>query len=147
MGISPVNVPHVSLIQWVHGFMKHITPQEWDVERTYLRTKFTSGEITQATRKELERYLVVLANADERISNPRYKPETEAFGIVIRHLLQVRLGEELHWRSIKVSLLAVAISLIAAGFSGWQAFEKYQENTAAKSLPTPTSTNGQAHAP
>jgi hypothetical protein len=127
--------------------MKHMTPQAWEDERTNLRTKFSSGEITQATRKELEKYLVVLANADERISNPRYKPETEAFGLVVRHLLQVRLGEELHWRSIKVSLLAVAISLVAAGFAGWQAFERHQENAATKTPPLSTGTNSPAHTP
>ena len=127
-----------------------MTLQDWDNERSNLRVRFTTGDITKAKRKELERYLVVLANANPPGGinpHPSYNIETETFATVVRHLLQVRLGEELHWRSIKVSGIAIVISLLAAGFAGWQAFEKHQENVNKEQSHISAGTNSPPHTP
>ena len=115
-------------------------PPNWAYKRACLRGKFRHGDIIQATRQELEEYLVVLANTEneEGLNMPSgYKSETEAFATVIRHLLQVRLGEELHERSHRLSVLAFRVSIAAAIFagiaviiSGWETWNHYQTNRA-----------------
>jgi hypothetical protein len=114
-----------------------MTTPDWSSERSIIRKRFASGDIVKSTRKELEWYLVVLVNSRE--APPRFDQEThentiEAFAVVIRHLLQVRLGEELHWRSIKVSVIAVLISLVAAGFAGFDLWEKYERPSIDQSI-------------
>jgi hypothetical protein len=96
--------------------------QSWNDKRIYLRAFFMDGSIKHSTRKELEEFLVVLANAtpaDSRREDDR--AEMEKHAVVIRHLLQVRLGEELHWRSIRLSVLAIVVSALAAFGTIWQA--------------------------
>jgi hypothetical protein len=111
--------------------------QSWNDRRIYLRAFFMDGSIKQATRRELEEFLVVLANAtpaDSRREDDR--AEMEKHAVVIRHLLQVRLGEELHWRSIWLSVLAIVISALAALGTIWQAFHhSTPHNTAPLSVP------------
>ena len=99
---------------------------EWQAERTYLREKFSSGDITKATRKELERYLVVLANATPNGYAPGYREEADRFAVVIRHLLQIRLGEELHEKSHRISVLAFVVAIAAAAFAGFEAWNVYK---------------------
>jgi len=88
--------------------------QSWNDKRIYLRAFFMDGSIKHSTRKELEEFLVVLAMAtpaDSRREDDR--AEMERHAVVIRHLLQVRLGEELHWRSIYLAIFALIISALA----------------------------------
>jgi hypothetical protein len=82
--------------------------ESWTAERTKLRGYFTRGEIIQASRKDLEKYMVVLANTAEILPE-----EVEPYRDVVRHLLQVRIGEELHEKSKFLSIWA----LIVAGLS------------------------------
>jgi hypothetical protein len=85
----------------------------WADERNALRMKFTGGTIINATRKELEWNLVVLANSRwlPGCEKVKHEAETDAFSIVTRHLLQVRLGEELHKESHELSVKSHQISL------------------------------------
>ena len=52
-----------------------------------------------------------------------FNAEMERQAVVVRHLLQVRLGEELHRRSIKMSAIAIVVSFVAVGFAGLQTLE------------------------
>lgn len=111
-----------------------MTVPNWGQERSKLRELFTNGDITKAKRKELERYLVVLANsrAPADYSVPDFFQETKAFATVVRHLLQVRLGEELHEKSHRTSVLALAVAIAAAAFAGceaWNVYETRQQTT------------------
>lgn len=83
-----------------------MTPNDWEKERSDLRIKFSTGDITKATRPELERYLVVLANSRAPAGltpDAIYTPETEAFAAVVRHILQVRLSEEAEKTATKMA--------------------------------------------
>src|ERR1035438_8808231 len=96
-----------------------MTLDKWNAERAKLRTAFSKGEIVNASRQELEWYLFVLANtphdprfiaaADSR--QIEHRRETKAFSIIIRHLLIVQLGEELHAKSHKISCLALWVAI------------------------------------
>jgi hypothetical protein len=103
-----MNVPNWESLSWVD-------------RRAHLRGAFRLGKITSSTRKDLEEYLVVLANTTEGGKmDPR--EETERFATVVRHLLQVRVSEELHERSRRLSFWALGISGAALLASAWQAW-------------------------
>lgn len=102
--------------------------QAWTLERQTLRGRFEMGTIIKADRKELEWYLLVLANSRVPTSYAvaDFFKETEVFGIVIRQLLEVRLGEELHDKSHKISMesnktsaRSFWVSIAAAVFAGF----------------------------
>jgi hypothetical protein len=88
-----------------------MTPDKWNNERTNLKTAFANGEIVNASRQELERYLVVLANTprdpgDFFASSPlqiQHASETKVFSAIIRHLLTIRLGQELLGKSHEIA--------------------------------------------
>ena len=85
------------------------TTIDWKVKRVYLRSKFTTGVIADCSRKELEEYLVILANEpDVVIPN-----ENESFALVISHLLKVRIWQELHRRTERIAIAAFLISVAA----------------------------------
>jgi hypothetical protein len=90
----------------------------------YLRGFFRIGHIKHATRKELEDFLVLLA-ITPFTDNPKAMGETERYASVVQHLLQVRISEELHWRSFWVSIFAISISILALVVS---AYEKYKSS-------------------
>ena len=93
----------------------------WSKERANLRARFAAGDITIAKPKELEWYLVVLANSrwttDMPGNQPLHKEETETYATIIRHLLMIRLGEELHAKSHKISVWALVVATGAAVFA------------------------------
>jgi hypothetical protein len=74
--------------------MDSVKQQKWDGERVMLRSRFVNGDITKATRAELETYLVVLANTGNANKIVGWD-ETEVVSDVVRHMLQVRIAEEL----------------------------------------------------
>ena len=118
--------------------------QSWNDKRIYLRSFFMDGSIKHSTRSELEEFLVVLAMAtpaDSRREDDR--AEMERHAVVIRHLLQVRLGEELHWRSFRLSVIAIVVSALAAVGTIWQAFH----HTKSASIPPPVAQLSQPPAP
>jgi len=77
--------------------------------RVYLRSMFRMGTITQASQKDLERALVILAHAQDR--NESEKHETESFRATVTQLLQVRVSEKLSHRASLLSRAAIAVSL------------------------------------
>jgi hypothetical protein len=120
----------------------------WDNERTELRMCFTRGDIARRSRADLEWALVVLANSlwgGDPKRQDYHKSETEAFSDVIRHLLAIRLGEELHAKShrvgvraLKVAYGSAAIALVSAVFSGllwWTDFRKPDSAIPARAVP------------
>jgi hypothetical protein len=111
----------------------------WENKRIYLQGVFTRGEILESTRQELEVFLVVLANANPAaFSKELDMALMEKQAIVIRHLLQIRLGEELHWRSYWVSILAIVLSFLALIVSSVDMWHKYAQP--AKATPQTLST-------
>jgi hypothetical protein len=91
---------------------------DWTIKRQYLKSIFTQKDIANASRQNLEEFLIVLANTIHA-GDARYKEETECFASVVRHLLQVCIEEELHQRSVRVSWFAIGISILALALSGW----------------------------
>jgi hypothetical protein len=85
--------------------------KSWDIKNTYLHSLFRTGEITQASRKDLEEYLVVLAHADDK-ADP-YPKQTPHFRAVVGQLLHIRISEELHWRSMVAACVSIVISALA----------------------------------
>ena len=113
---SSVQIVIVSHPRWAHSQFA-MTATNWNEERTKLRTRFSNGDIIKATRKELEEYLIVLANSlwpEEAGRRAAHEAETEAFSIVLRHLLAIRLGEELHQRSHRISVWALFVAIGSA---------------------------------
>jgi hypothetical protein len=112
---------------------------DWHQERDELSKRFWSGEIVKATRKELERYLIVLANTNNPhsilVDRESYKEISDSYAIIVRHLLQIRLGEELHTRSHRIAIAALVVSVLAAGFAGFDTFLGNQK--AYVTLPSP----------
>src|ERR1051326_4382398 len=89
----------------------------WEAEHTKLRLIFKEKKIVSASRRELEHYLIVLANT-RRTGDQNWQADTECFATVVRHLLQIRISEELHWRSMVaagVSALLAALSVSEIG--------------------------------
>lgn len=79
----------------------------------YLRAFFSKGDVKRATRQELEDYMVLLA-ITPFTDNPKAHEEAERFTSVVQHLLQVRISEELHRRSYRLSVAAIIVSALAA---------------------------------
>jgi len=90
--------------------------------RIYLRSFFMDGSIKSAFRSELEEFMVVLAMCPGREQHHADLEETERFAIVIQHLLQVGISEELHRRSYRLDISAIIISALAALASIIQVF-------------------------
>src|SRR5947207_2618361 len=95
---------------------------QWDklpVEdrRVNLRGFFKNGDIKRAKRHELEDFLVLLA-ITPFTDHPADKEETERYVSVVQHLLQVRISEELHWRSMVAAGIAAVISALALLVAG-----------------------------
>lgn len=85
---------------------------DWAIERTRLQAPFRTGDITKASRKELEWALVVLAHADDKPD--AYAKQTPHFRAVVGQLLHIRISEQLHWRSMWMSFAALVVSIVVA---------------------------------
>ena len=100
---------------------------DWNSERIQLALRFSKGDITSAKRKELERYMVVLANTPQfpgafgpnDINQTRHERDTEAYATIIRHLLAICLGEELHHKSHTISVWALGFAILSFFVSVW----------------------------
>jgi hypothetical protein len=87
--------------------------QQWDIKYAELKAKFNDGSIVQHKRKELEQDLIILAMSNITKTEPQDIRANEAFKDVVVNLLQVRIGEELHESSRKISILALVVSVLA----------------------------------
>jgi hypothetical protein len=101
---------------------------DWTIKRQYLKSIFTQKDIANASRQNLEEFLIVLANTIHA-GDARYKEETECFASVVRHLLQVCIEEELHQRSVRVSWFAIGISILALLLSGWHEWRSFDSGS------------------
>jgi hypothetical protein len=115
---------------------------DWSNERCRLCLRFSMGDIAKATRKELEWYLIVLGNSrwlpggSDR-DQVNHKAETEAFSDIIRHMLMIRLGEELHEKSHRISVLALVVAVAAAVFAGLLWLADVQKHAPPAAPPVP----------
>ena len=89
----------------------------WPDQRVYLRAFFIQGTVASASRKELEWFLIILANTNDQ----KHEEESENYKSTITQLLQVRINEELHGRTVLWAKVAVVISALAAAGTIWQA--------------------------
>jgi len=68
---------------------------DWNAERAKLKERFAAGEIGTATCEELERYLIVLVcSTTPDLSPTQHDFENEAFGEIIKKLLETRMMEK-----------------------------------------------------
>ena len=88
----------------------------WGKEFMKLNGKFQTGQIINATREELEHYLVVLANGGSSLKDP----DIQAYMIVIRELIQLRVTKEAadkssesNKKSRRIAWFAVVISALS----------------------------------
>src|ERR1035438_10515336 len=92
--------------------------QSWSEKHSNLvNNVFNTGEINKASRAQLEEYLVILCNVEDS-DFPNPKARNERYALVVSHLLNVRISEELHrvserrsWCAIGISILAVVVSV------------------------------------
>ena len=89
---------------------------EWIPEHDALNKAFMTGEILTAGRRELERHL--LTTAEVKILSEQNQERNRRRADTIRHLLQVRVSEQIARRSYLVSLLALIISVVAVTLAG-----------------------------
>jgi hypothetical protein len=92
--------------------------QDWTVQHSNLVNVFKTGEITKARLAQLEDYLVVLCNVEDS-KLPDIKAQNERYALVVRHLLSVRISEDLHrasewgsWLAIWISVAAILVSAV-----------------------------------
>jgi hypothetical protein len=97
--------------------------KKWNEECAELRRVFFYEDVTKLNSAQLGRYLVVLANAKgppSMIWEEGYVAYNEHLAIVVRQLLQVKLGEELHFRVVfwmKITASVAGASLVLGLFN------------------------------
>lgn len=79
---------------------------------------FKNGSIAGADRKELEQYLVAIANA--RIQSPTNQETANQRAETIRMLLTAKQSEELHGQTQSVARAALYVALAALAMSAIQ---------------------------
>jgi hypothetical protein len=89
------------------GMKQETQLQNWDELMNTLRGHFKLGSVLGLDRKDLERFLLVAANA----KNPAGPEESERFAVVIRLLLQGQTSKELHCQTMWMGSIAIAISI------------------------------------
>ena len=85
----------------------------------YLRGFIKMRHIKSVTTDELVEFLVLLANTPFT-NDAAAKEEVERYTSLVQHLLQVRLTESLHRRSMIAAVLALVISALAL-VASWRA--------------------------
>jgi len=89
-----------------------INPQHEQIaELGEINSAFQTWSVLTAPRKQLERWLVTLCTV--RMEHPKNDEHNHLRADAIKHLLQVRVTERLHWRSLLVSIAALVISIFA----------------------------------
>jgi hypothetical protein len=106
---------------------------DWIPEHDALNKAFMTGEILTAGRRELERHL--LTTAEVKISGEPNQERNKRRADTIRHLLQVRITEQVARRSFLISLAALIVSVIAVMFAGMKLWQESQPATSAASPP------------
>jgi hypothetical protein len=94
------------------------TEVEWVKRHDEVNKAFATDAIATEPRHRLERYLVTLAQV--KMASDENQAWNNRRADVIRHLLQVRISEELHRRSWRVSIAALIVSICALVVTIWQ---------------------------
>ena len=84
-----------------------------------VRAAFDHGTVLNASKDELEQLL--LAIGSQRIEHPANQARAAEMGETMRQLLAVRQSQEMHSQALRVSKVALWVSLVALAFSLIQA--------------------------
>lgn len=87
------------------------TEDKWIARHDEVHAAFHTESILTASRPILERHLLTLCNVKMLSEDNQTRNNNRAE--MIKHLLAVRIGEELQRRSHKISIAALVISLVA----------------------------------
>ncbi len=97
--------------------------REWTRRHDEVNKAFDTDAIATEPRHKLERYLVTLAQV--KMASVENQDWNNRRADVIRHLLQVRISEELHRRSWRVSVAALIVSILALAVGFWRAWSRH----------------------
>lgn len=82
-----------------------------------VRKAFDTGSIVDATKEELEQYL--LANGRSRIQNPINQARASEMGETMRQLLAARQSQQMHSQALNIAKAALIISIVALFFTAF----------------------------
>ncbi len=88
-----------------------------------IRNLITGGDITNASKAELERYAVILASPSghSTFGERQYQQVCET----VRTLLMVRMSEEANKEATRISKIALLVAMVALGCSIIQVFSPF----------------------
>jgi len=113
---------------------------DWIAEHDALNSAFKSGSILSASRPELERHLLTTCECNILADTNREKNKRRAD--TIRHLLQIRITEQVARRSFLISMAALIVSVVAATFAGLKLWQESHHASSAASTPAAPPTPG-----
>jgi len=95
-----------------------MNPNQWEQDRTWLRSAIKNGKIAQATRKELIKHLIHLANEPDPVKYD-VENETKRFVQIVTLLLQgIQSQRAIFWSRIAICIAALsAIPAIVSAFA------------------------------
>ena len=93
---------------------------DWIKRHDEVNKAFDSDAIATEPRHRLERHLVTLAQI--KMESDKNQAWNNRRADVIRHLLQIRISEELHRRSFRISVAALVVSVLALIVAFWRAW-------------------------
>lgn len=76
-----------------------------------INSAFQTWSVLTASRKQLERWLVTLCTV--KMGHPENAERNRSRADAIKLLLQIRITEKLHFRSLLISIAALLISILA----------------------------------
>ena len=89
-----------------------LTPTKFtDADYVQLSHVFAGGDITKATKPELERYAVMLSRPSAHVHFTA--SSFEQIGATVHMLIQVRMSEESNKEATRISTIALWISIAA----------------------------------
>ena len=103
---------------------------KWIPEHDALNKAFDTGSILSASRRELEHHLLTTCECDILAEKNRERNKRRAD--TIRHLLQIRITEQVARRTFLISMAALIVSVVAVTFAGL----KFWQERAARLPPT-----------
>lgn len=88
-----------------------------------LRQAFDTGTVLDASKEELEQYL--LANGRAQIKSDENRARNSEMGETLRQLLAARQSQELHSNAMRISKIALIISIISLLITAGQTAKNY----------------------
>lgn len=107
-------VPSASLRLLLNSDVMPSTPRTYDD----VRAAFDSGAVISAPKEELEQLLIAVGKA--RILNDANQARAAEMGETMRQLLAARQSQEMHGEALRISKVALLVSVFAlvAGLAG-----------------------------